>query len=443
MEQKYLITTKQEFSSLYRFGSIPVISHFLVDFIEDEKEQREAFISKFMDIPYFLGDEEYLILKIESESITGRIQMPWVKMIIPITAAAKVSLESKFNPKLKFNDPIFEELIREIEHLIDIKDRFKGADSIMEMFFPESKTPIFFDEQELEGALLLRMDGKKSNEAQGSFYVNLLLYERYEFFPNSDLGFFYDIGEIFAHSKGRPSFKGSKLHNYLEANKIDLVNHRLSVILKAYQESIETEPFRNQLFANEIQSDIVGLFFLKLKAEFLEKEDLDKTSIKKTIEFLESNNRFTKEFKCAVYLIGLFFGFNKIYEDYYDHIGLSVFKPKPKIEKLIVITEEEDPITNPQSEGFSIGDKVELITNNPGSENPKTNQLLIDLMAYIGDKKVSIEKENAEQLKIIFKRFDPKTKWNIKNMIAYIKDHYSENFEFPTKTSVKMAPPIR
>ena len=86
----------------------------------------------------------------------------------------------------------------------------------------------------IKTAYFKRVNGIKSADFTEDFFNHLLAYDRYEFFPNTDLGFFYDVGEIFAHSKGAPSFKGSGLYNYLENND-GFENSLTSVVEGAYK----------------------------------------------------------------------------------------------------------------------------------------------------------------------------------------------------------------
>ena len=59
--------------------------------------------------------------------------------------------------------------------------------------------------------------GRKANKIQnGNYWEYLIAYERFDYFPKSTLGYFYDAGQVFAFSKGRSTFEGSEIHNFLE-----------------------------------------------------------------------------------------------------------------------------------------------------------------------------------------------------------------------------------
>lgn len=56
MNEYLIITTKQEFTSLYRFGKIPNSSSRLINIDHADVELKRTFIN----LPFFEGDEEYI-----------------------------------------------------------------------------------------------------------------------------------------------------------------------------------------------------------------------------------------------------------------------------------------------------------------------------------------------------------------------------------------------
>src|SRR5690606_5200114 len=72
---------------------------------------------------------------------------------------------------------------------------------------------------EIELFIDLKEAGKFSSDISVDYITHLLMYDRYNPFPNTDLGYFYDAGEAFAHSSGVSTFKESGFHTFLENNK--------------------------------------------------------------------------------------------------------------------------------------------------------------------------------------------------------------------------------
>jgi len=215
------ILTKQELTSLYRFGQIPIIINKVIEVDSISKESVEKKIFEiFMDLPYFVGDEEYLIIGFENKLINDLwLEIENVTEIIPLTQAAKNSFQMKFDTKLDFKDARFENIIHKVEEAIDIQERFRGAKAFWNLCKVNTEYKPLLKNELIEIAYNKRINVIKSNEFTDDFFIHLLAYDRYEFFPNSELGYFYDIGEIFAHSKGKTSFTGSSFHSFLESNK--------------------------------------------------------------------------------------------------------------------------------------------------------------------------------------------------------------------------------
>src|SRR5690554_4168020 len=128
MDFLYIIT-KQEFTSLYRFGFIPVIQEKILELKGlSEKEIETDIIKSFLSLPFFVGDEEYLFISFrEFPSSNSRILIENVLEVIPLTSAARHSYQMKFDKKIIFSEAKFEKVINKVEEHIDIQERINGA----------------------------------------------------------------------------------------------------------------------------------------------------------------------------------------------------------------------------------------------------------------------------------------------------------------------------
>ncbi len=78
-----------------------------------------------------------------------------------------------------------------------------------------------------------RKKGTKANKIQtGNYWEYLIAYDRFDYFPNSILGYFYDAGQVFAFSTERSTFEGSGLHTFLEKLNFENPTTKLSEIIK-------------------------------------------------------------------------------------------------------------------------------------------------------------------------------------------------------------------
>ncbi|PKG43953.1 hypothetical protein, partial [Psychroflexus sp. MES1-P1E] len=123
------ILTKQEFTSLYRFGQIPLNLNKVIKTVTHTKKEADTKVFEvFMSLPYFVGDEEYLIIGFENKLVNEIwLAIENVVEIIPLTKAAKNSYQMKFDSKLNFGEARFENVVRKVEEETDIKEMQRGA----------------------------------------------------------------------------------------------------------------------------------------------------------------------------------------------------------------------------------------------------------------------------------------------------------------------------
>ncbi|MDG2228463.1 MAG: hypothetical protein P8L20_12080 [Flavobacteriales bacterium] len=326
------ILTKQEFTSLYRFGQIPLNLNKVIETVTNSKEEAETKVFEvFMSLPYFVGDEEYLIISFENNLINKIwLEIENVSEIIPLTKAAKNSYQMKFDSKLDFAEPYFENIVRKVEEETDIQEMYRGAKAFWNLCKVDEEYQDFLQNSVIKTAYFKRVNGIKSSDFTEDFFIHLLAYDRYEFFPNTDLGFFYDLGEIFAHSKGAPSFKGSGFYHYLDKNKEDFAQKSFLEISEIISNSQDVVKFTQQLTADNLKKYIVAAMFLKFKADLADRDTIKRSETGKLISEFGKIEKYDKELNFAIYLTGTFFGYKKFYDDLYDLAGLKIFKKKPK-----------------------------------------------------------------------------------------------------------------
>lgn len=371
------ILTKQEFTSLYRFGKTPlVLSKVINPLNKNSSEIDELIFNAFIDLPFFVGDEEYLIISFDSNTLNENwLEIENVSEVIPLTKAAKNSIQMKFDTRLNFKEARFEHVIHKIEEYIDLQERYSGAKAFWNICHMKTGTPFenLVQNNLITEAYYNKIQGRKSSEIQSDFLVHLLSYDRYEFFPNSDLGYFYDIGEIFAHSKGKKTFVGSSFYSFLENNKQELSMLEFLQIAKIISESESIVKFTEQLTTENIKLHIASALFLKFKSDLSDRETIKGSETGKLISEIRRLNSYIGELNLAIYLSGAFFGYQKFYDDLYDLVDLKIFKEKTKVtpreNKFKIVTpipNEVQEVSISENETRSIEEKedYEEITNN-------------------------------------------------------------------------------
>jgi len=428
------ILTKQEFTSLYRFGQIPIIINKVIEVDSISKESVEKKIFEiFMDLPYFVGDEEYLIIGFENKLINDLwLEIENVTEIIPLTKAAKNSFQMKFDTKLDFKDARFESIIHKVEEQIDIQERYRGAKAFWNLCQVKSEYEPLLKNELIESSYNKRINAVKSSAFTDDFFIHLLAYDRYEFFPNSELGYFYDIGEIFAHSKGKTSFIGSSFHSFLESNKQALSEKSFVQIAQVISESDEVIKFTEQLTSEGLKQYIASAIFLKFKDDLAERDTIKDSATGKLIGEIRKDKQFVNELNLAIYLTGIFFGYQKFYDDLYELVDLKIFKKKPKESKKEIKVEKKQDKIKPDLESIAstsvkpdiTTSEIELPENSQLSEQKWRNE--------VNEKVVVEEKSNLKDQNPSSTNEYSEIKKQILEMLLKILDEEKGSFEIKT-----------
>lgn len=429
------ILTKQEFTSLYRFGELPVNLNNVIK-IEGlpHLDQENLVFNKFKSLPFFIGDEEYLIVRFETNrliliDVTAILGIKNINEIIPLTESAKHSLKNKFDPRLCFKTARFESIIHKLEDQRNIKEMKNGADTFSLLCKSNSSGVNIFTDAEIAKIYGFRESGKKSSEILEDFLIHLMVYDRHEYFPKTDLGYFYDVGELFAHSEKLPTFKGSQFYKFLEEIKDELgVKDILEVseyIVNSNSDLVEK--FKHKLTSEDIKKYILAAIFLKFKEDMSNRDTIKGSDTGKLIGKIKKSEFFQKELDSAIYMIGLFFGYEKFYDDLYDVNFLRVFnkidngKPtstsinsESKEKRYTVTTEQEDKIVSEKDHEKYLFD-----------DNLKNK--ITSLISESESKVIDVKLDVLKKLKRIFKEKNENTKtkndikkYIILNLSAYI-----------------------
>lgn len=461
MNKVLKIITKQEFTSLYRFGFLPKDPSRII--VEDERSNAfdNLFVERLLQLPYFSGDEEYLTIGFtDSKKNENVINIEEVIEIIPFTEAAKVSYEQKFDSRIVFQSARFEDLVTEAEIKIDVEGKIRGAESLWKILNIDQQIEHYVQKEDVDFALRAKRQGQKSNEFQYSFDAHLLAYDRYELFPNSDLGYFYDVGEVFAHSMDKPTFKGSGFYHFLESIKEVHRDTALSKLIDFIEKSEEVSAFKNKCSKGNLKQYLAGVLFLMFKDELADKDSVHETEIKKKVDYILTNKPYKEELRYALYLTGIFYGYGKFYTDLYNHEGLPIFGEKFTSKKdldgkiytqIDTETKEEsvkadveldkvqsDDETDPKDEEeFLVSEEIKNTSNTQMGIQEIRGQLT-QILENESDKTKKLEGDFLVHLKNILSIFTETDDPNRDECIKVLKEEFSDVVDFKSKIVIRL-----
>ncbi|MCB0537865.1 MAG: hypothetical protein KDE33_10110 [Bacteroidetes bacterium] len=365
MKQFLSIALRNQFNLFYRFGYTFIPKSQLVEFsgnINDETQDK--IIKQFKTVTPFEYDEEYLILHLEiapnDESEFVQFEINDIVAVYPLSKQAKTSIESKIDQRIRLEKPIFETVLPAIETEIENKEVEKAISAlwtICKIERPLDKYIATLGLENILNGLEYRKHGTKANKIQnGNYWEYLIAYDRFDYFPNSTLGYFYDSGQVFAFSKGLPTFEGSGIHNFLE--KINSTNPtaKLPDIIKYLETEEQLKSYVSQTSTSDISQYIVTPLYLMLRDEIRKSDDISQTKLFRNLEYLK---KFEDSFNYVVILLGAFFGFRKFYDNYYEALNLRFYKGFKQ--KQTTTEEQQKEVTDISDTDNTIKSPVEVV----------------------------------------------------------------------------------
>lgn len=321
---------RYQFNLFYRFSYTYIPSEQLVEYdgvINDDVKSK--IIELFSNLTPFEYDEEYVILKLEKPAKENSLfNIQDLIELYPLSEQAKNSIESKIDVRIKLSKPIFEDILEVIESNIQQQEILKAIDALWKICdFKEANTDYIerIGFGNIMRGLDFRRNGIKAKKIEtGNYWNYVIAYDRIDYFPNTNLGYFFDAGQAFAYSKGLPGLEGTALQSLLDG-----VNSKNPLIkFKEAIEILETSEMAKGYIAqtgtDQIKSYIITPLYFMLKEELRKTDDLADSILIKRLPYLQKE--FEESFKYAIVLLGAFFGFRKFYDAYYDSLNLRFYK---------------------------------------------------------------------------------------------------------------------
>ncbi|MDL2247164.1 hypothetical protein LJC05_00330 [Bacteroides sp. OttesenSCG-928-J23] len=388
MEQFLSVFLRAKFNLFYRFGYSFVTKTELIKFNGNITDKvKNKVVEKFETITPFEYDEEYLVLhlkKIKGErGSVFRFEIQDLVAIYPLSLQAKISIESKIDQRIRLEEPFFETILPKIESRFDKEEVEKGINilcKVCEIMPPIDKYISDIRIENIFRGLEHRKNGAKANKIQGcNYWEYLIMYERYDYFPNSILGYFYDAGQIFAFSKGKKTFEGSSIFHFLEKLKSEKKISELSDVISSLEVAEQSRAYVSQATVNNIKEYIVAPLFFMLKDDIRKSKDIRDAMLFRCSKDLEA--KYGDSFYYSIVLLGAFWGYRKFYDLYYDEINLCFYKDYKK-EKISIDTIIEKKLNNKKE--IKVADIRKSIKKQLG-EDFKTDEDLISEITKKGN----------------------------------------------------------
>ena len=323
---------KDLFASLLRFGEIKV-PDFQCSEISDELSEEKA-LSLILDSGNPIEfPSEYIIVKYQNDEY-GKIDISGVIELIATTSEGKRTFESQFRDDLNISDYRYNHIFAEYATGKYESERImKGINAFRTLSGLESKE--FKEEAEvikeaLRARLIYRHHYQVPEEYCNNPYLFMMIYDRHAPYPNSWVGFFYDVIETFCyHVQPTMGYKDAPIE-HTQIYKI-IASLGSSVKTQEILSAIEKETFTSRCndFFYKPGGLLVPYIFYILRTKLRECESF--TQVQKLAFSIK--DKYPDAFDTASTYIGGFFGYDKFYDDFYSCLKLPIFKTIPSAPK--------------------------------------------------------------------------------------------------------------
>ena len=326
----YLVPlNRYQFAQFYRFGYTYIPKSTLLEFDGQITEStKHNLANHFSVISPFEYDEEYLILHLSKvvETVSDNIffEVKEIAAIYPLSKQAKLSIQEKIDQRIRLSEPVFESVLPIIESTIQKKEIEKAIDALWQICDINGNKDELLNLIGLDNifkGLDYRKKGIKASKIEnGDYWSILIAYDRYEFFPNETIGYFYDAGQVFAHFNNKPTFEGSRLHSFLNGFKPKTI---AKVLLSNLENNDDSQKYISKTYVDGLKRYLVAPLFLMLRDDIKNNHDIYNSALINRLPYFKG---FEKEFEAAIILLGAFWGYKKFYDLYYDKLNLRFYK---------------------------------------------------------------------------------------------------------------------
>lgn len=322
------LITRDEFAALYKFGSINLSTKIIREVNETINLNHIAYDLLKSSVCRIEYPQEYIYVLMQKTEQDEIVRVADIVALIPLTEQAKDSYVELFDKAICFQHPIFAPEFE--KYYADIylrEDRINGIRALRHICdLSVDKLDEQLISQILDGVILRQKGTKYFNipwEERKPFSM-LIAYDRYQEYSKHAIGYFYDVVDMYYYLKS-PDNIGDRDESVIGQEVMEILENRTGKI-EGICNDIENDPSGK---GKKVCEKIAGIFdgfylpvlYLSFKDKIREKNEID-------AEIIDNLKKYRKEervYDKITYLLGGFFGYEKIYEQYYKSLNLKIF----------------------------------------------------------------------------------------------------------------------
>jgi hypothetical protein len=399
MKTVLIALERETFNYLYKFDNCDISLNRIIN--EDfgslqrplQKLSLRALAKQFeKSLPYFESEDEVILIEYLKESIQFeegiRIKFDGIIGIIPLSASAKNSLESRLNKDFRIYEPIPEELLKDILRVREDKKRTNAVYCLLG-YYKLDVSNEFLDH--LRGAIIKRVLNDPIDKKLNKSLANLIDFDLTpSFIPSGNVESFLKLGCIFLIFNGQSDLvllKNGPFFRVITENMDSLNSKSLlkaysnlqQLFAKANKDDHERLYKAEKTFNGEFEGFNVFLaYFIYLSLNRrLKDEDYNLIILKAELE--ELKNEYPKELAHALAIFGYVHSFDRLYESIHRLSNSPLFKTSISSPiELNSIQKDQNTLTKEQVEAK----RNDIPDSSEKSEKPETSskEIAIDIV---------------------------------------------------------------
>ena len=391
MNNYLALIRKADFIDLFKYGSFHInrdmVQQFSCD-VENLPQEIQIFNEIVKNANNYGSTFTYLFIHYEKDDNNTDIKITDVRNIYPLDQEAKVEFSISFDPRIKIQEPLWPDAVREWQKQQTFEECKKGAENIWKIY--DIKEPISEVRKTITNDILKEfVDELYDNRrplGELPIWVYIMRYERHAPYPNDAKGFIMDAVNA--------------LYNQNQKQELDYYVIEQEEIMKFLWNYSGKNPKIQQIIS-EIDNQ-----FGKIEengVNILENAALYYAFRKNFINGFNNDikewREMGKQYPLVCYMLGCTLGYEHTYDCLYDELPLAIFKQKS--------TTPTKAIEKINTEAKPVKQKENSTSNSDKNKQPKGKTAQRKEKVKTGkaeEQKVKVATDNktgdAEQLKL-------------------------------------------
>lgn len=372
--KKYLsIIRKLDFFDLFKYGQFNI--SYAVPFdgdISAHADDDDLFNRLTCRMNMYEYSFEYLIVHFSSEEYNEQFATINVRHILGLYVFdqdAKKEMMITFDPRIQLHVSPWAEKFKNLQQEFSVRQSLLGVDNLWAIFeLPESDRThceeIITKDAIKEVFRELYAYERPSGDL--SIWTYLLRYERHSFYSKDMVGFFCDFIHVYCN------FSGKKEHSGEVAESTALYSQLKNCSTSQFAQLskvVESSPlYKLSEKSSGCRFAIAAPLFLYLKELF--SEGMNNKPNSEIISYAKKVGGF--ECSVAVYLLGIFLGYNKTYGAFYEATKVAFFKEL--VDEVVILPSNDKGSTEVAATRFPNNNKTDISKNKGGSKDSSTKE---------------------------------------------------------------------